>query len=333
MNRVLVDYNAAREYIPDGAVLAFRSCWWYTKPISWFCHSEYVHTALAAWWGRRLMLLETTASGGRAQYLSNIVRRYPASFDVYTLDNRIAFQATEAVERMKELTGLPYGWVNLLRTAGHHFFLWRAFVSPQKDDEVTYPPFCSQSVSIAYRAGGVDLCPSHVDAITEPVDIVNSVWLKYRGTPVACNSCQACPRRDPAKTFRLKIEARSRQWPRVERTFLEQNPKCIVCGRTAVTAHHVVPVHIDPSLELEPTNLVPVCEPASGHHLWLGHLGDWSSWNPLVQRDARWAWVAVNKPNTAVETKRYMLERFYGQIQLRPYSTEQAADFVARFAV
>ena len=65
---------------------------------------------------------------------------------------------------------------------------------------------------------------------------------------------------------------------------------CAACGsRTRVRPHHVVPVSVDPSRLLDPHNLLSLCESyAEGVncHLFFGHGGDWSTYNPNAVRDA-----------------------------------------------
>lgn len=82
---------------------------------------------------------------------------------------------------------------------------------------------------------------------------------------------------------------RSRLWREVRDRHLKENPECAVCGRRKnVVPHHVVPVHVDPSRELDPGNLISLCEgPAFNCHLFFGHLRDWSSFNPEVREDAK----------------------------------------------
>jgi hypothetical protein len=81
---------------------------------------------------------------------------------------------------------------------------------------------------------------------------------------------------------------RSSRWPAVRRAHLATSGTCAGCGRAdEVEVHHKVPVHVDPALELEPTNLITLCEgPTMNCHLWIGHLGHWRSWNKTVARDA-----------------------------------------------
>ena len=81
---------------------------------------------------------------------------------------------------------------------------------------------------------------------------------------------------------------RAPQWPAVRRAHLAVQPACAACGaREQLEVHHKVPLHVDPSLELEPSNLITLCErPTLNCHLWCGHLGHWRSWNTKVVRDA-----------------------------------------------
>ena len=83
---------------------------------------------------------------------------------------------------------------------------------------------------------------------------------------------------------------RSPEWPRVRAKHLKTNPTCAVCGGTAnIEVHHIEPFHLHPERELDPTNLITLCE--SGHegvncHLHYGHLGDFHSYNVNVVEDA-----------------------------------------------
>lgn len=91
-----------------------------------------------------------------------------------------------------------------------------------------------------------------------------------------------------AATLALKYDPlgqlRSSAWPAVRREHLKREPCCQVCGtREDVEAHHVEPVQIAPTKELEAGNLLSLCRP---HHLLVGHLMRWASWNPQVREDA-----------------------------------------------
>ena len=94
---------------------------------------------------------------------------------------------------------------------------------------------------------------------------------------------------------------RSPQWPSVRDAFVKNNPQCAVCGKgpaqgIGLQAHHIFPFHYcirlgRPDLELDPRNLVTLCETESGkpsddHHVLIGHLDDFESSNLDVVSDA-----------------------------------------------
>lgn len=83
-------------------------------------------------------------------------------------------------------------------------------------------------------------------------------------------------------------QQRSSNWPAFLREHL-RGKVCCVCGATdGLTLHHVVPVSVDASRELDPTNVVPICDDSSTKrcHIMIGHLGDWRRWNPDVRQHA-----------------------------------------------
>lgn len=83
---------------------------------------------------------------------------------------------------------------------------------------------------------------------------------------------------------------RSGKWPAVRNKVLEERGVCLACGctdHTILSVHHIKPFHLFPELELEPTNLVVLCEGASLNcHFAFGHLLDWKAYNPEVIKDA-----------------------------------------------
>ena len=84
---------------------------------------------------------------------------------------------------------------------------------------------------------------------------------------------------------------RSSKWPTVRKNHLANHPCCAVCGGTEkIEVHHVVPFHENPSLELEPNNLISLCESKSFGlvcHLLVGHRGNYKKINPDVIEDAK----------------------------------------------
>ena len=83
---------------------------------------------------------------------------------------------------------------------------------------------------------------------------------------------------------------RSEHWPAVRKTFIEKHPNCAICrGKKKLNVHHVKPFHLYPDLELDPNNLITLCENDKGGincHLAFGHLGSFKSWNAKVRVDA-----------------------------------------------
>ena len=83
---------------------------------------------------------------------------------------------------------------------------------------------------------------------------------------------------------------RSSHWPTVRKHHIENNPTCALCdGKDKLEVHHIKPFHEHPELELEPTNLITLCESYSYGiccHRTVGHLGDYKKINPSVVEDA-----------------------------------------------
>ena len=80
---------------------------------------------------------------------------------------------------------------------------------------------------------------------------------------------------------------RSSQWPAVRAKHLKENSFCLACGRREkLEVHHIVPFHKAPERELDPTNLMTLCEGPTNCHFLFGHLGDWRIENRYVRADA-----------------------------------------------
>lgn len=77
--------------------------------------------------------------------------------------------------------------------------------------------------------------------------------------------------------------SRSPKWSSVRKEHLIHEPYCRACGRKKdLEVHHIVPYHIKPEDELNPSNLITLC---SSCHLLFGHLMDYKSWNTNVVED------------------------------------------------
>ena len=95
---------------------------------------------------------------------------------------------------------------------------------------------------------------------------------------------------------------RNPEWNKLRRLHLKRYPKCAVCGaiKRDNVAHHIMPVQRHPKLEMDPTNLITLCERGkfgANHHLFIGHLQNYQSYNEHVIRDAvYWRTRIKNRP-------------------------------------
>lgn len=87
-----------------------------------------------------------------------------------------------------------------------------------------------------------------------------------------------------------KGQRRSSKWKDIRATHLKEHPECEVCGRkTELEVHHIIPFSIAPDKELDPENLITLCESKKNGlncHLLIGHLGNYRRFNPNVKADA-----------------------------------------------
>lgn len=82
----------------------------------------------------------------------------------------------------------------------------------------------------------------------------------------------------------LRFAYRSPKWSSVRKQHIETYSSCAACGRNKkLEVHHIEPVHINPERELDPTNLITLCDDPC--HLVFGHLMNYKSWNKYVIND------------------------------------------------
>ena len=97
--------------------------------------------------------------------------------------------------------------------------------------------------------------------------------------------------RDVAQGKATSGQLRSHHWPKVRKEHLEKHPTCEVCGsKIQLEVHHIVPFARDPEKELDPENLITLCENSNDGvicHLLFGHLGNYRFLNPDVVKDAK----------------------------------------------
>ena len=99
------------------------------------------------------------------------------------------------------------------------------------------------------------------------------------------------------QTLTALSKQRSGRWGTIRKRHIESNPTCAACGGIKkVSVHHCVPLHLDESKELDPNNLISLCEENNCHHA-VGHLFSWFSYNPNVREDAAiWLEKVQNRP-------------------------------------
>lgn len=86
----------------------------------------------------------------------------------------------------------------------------------------------------------------------------------------------------------VKLDAkRSSHWAALRKKIIAAHPYCAYCGsKQNLQAHHIRPFHLHPELELDPKNVIVLCEtPGTDHHLHIGHAGNFKSENPNVVED------------------------------------------------
>ena len=82
----------------------------------------------------------------------------------------------------------------------------------------------------------------------------------------------------------LAFRRRALGWSKVRAEHLKKYPTCRACGsEKGLQVHHIKPFHQFPELELDPDNLITLCNKSC--HLYFGHLKYWRSWNTEVRED------------------------------------------------
>ena len=87
---------------------------------------------------------------------------------------------------------------------------------------------------------------------------------------------------------------RSPRWDDVRDAHVAKHPTCAACGSTThLQVHHIKPFHLFRELELDPTNLLTLCEQGDTKcHFRIGHHGSWRKYNENVVHDAAEAFAA-----------------------------------------
>ena len=90
-----------------------------------------------------------------------------------------------------------------------------------------------------------------------------------------------------------KGSKRSSRWRKIRKIHLSNFPNCAVCSsKKKIEVHHIIPFYIDPSFELDLSNLITLCENKKygiNCHLFIGHSGNYRKWNIDITDDIAYA--------------------------------------------
>lgn len=80
-----------------------------------------------------------------------------------------------------------------------------------------------------------------------------------------------------------KESERSPEWKALRDSVVAERKECAACGGTVeLQAHHILPFHLRPDLELVRSNLLVLCMGPDECHELIGHGGGFHFWNPRV---------------------------------------------------
>ena len=85
-----------------------------------------------------------------------------------------------------------------------------------------------------------------------------------------------------------KGQKRSSEWRLFRQKYIQD--QCASCGsETKLELHHIVPFNVAPDLELDPDNVITLCENKKygiNCHLYNGHNGNYRNFNLRVKSDS-----------------------------------------------
>ena len=95
-----------------------------------------------------------------------------------------------------------------------------------------------------------------------------------------------------------KTATRSNGWRKIRNNHIKKQPECQCCGaKKKLEVHHKQPFQYVPELELDPSNLITLCDGTLKCHIFIGHLGNWKSHNVDVTEDSKMLNVKIrNRP-------------------------------------
>lgn len=186
-----------RANVHTGDVLLFRATGPVAAIIRWSGRTSYSHVGLAAWWGERLLVLESRELRGcRAVPLSSAAAT--GRVDLYRVRGAGELERADVLEEALKHLGGAYGWASILRMAFTRLPVGLLRMVPvlrrvlpkgpsysENDGDPSGPRMvCSEYVARCWRAAGPlwDLVPRLADRNTEPGDLARSALLEPVGT-------------------------------------------------------------------------------------------------------------------------------------------------------
>ncbi len=204
-----IHFDEAKQLLHEGDVLLFKGRHFFSYFIKRASHSKYSHVGLASWHNGDKGIWEIMEfrgfRGGRTVSLEQIVKQKPGVIDVYRPSPQIiSLECDEkthdiitttkecnyknVTHRMRQLTGLPYGWKRIWWFMQWYIPILRLIynVNDVIEDEVgeIVFPVCSTSVAHAFSFDDFDLIKNRADEWTQPGDIALSTSLNYLFTLV-----------------------------------------------------------------------------------------------------------------------------------------------------
>jgi 5-methylcytosine-specific restriction protein A len=112
---------------------------------------------------------------------------------------------------------------------------------------------------------------------------------------------------------------RSAQWRNVRAAHLKAHPTCAVCGGTkTLEVHHIEPFHTNPTKELDPDNLITLCEAKRSGitcHQFVGHMGNYKWTNERVREDVEYIRGRLNEARIRNKAETPPLEQFVEELK------------------
>jgi hypothetical protein len=186
---LVVPYREFRQQAKDGEVVLFQGTGLLSRVIRAGSKSDYSHAGMVAWWGKRLVLLQSTGRGVETLPMSRAVRSYAGPVDWFQLraDLEPQLDRRRLLSLAVCMQGVPYGTSGLVYLAFRMLLERLGIRSYRNDPEMAERPqklFCSQYIAACYKSAGIDLDAETPDHFTSPGDLAFSSALVRRGTLV-----------------------------------------------------------------------------------------------------------------------------------------------------